>query len=69
MRFRSFAWILIVLVPGSGSVDRLVHRGNHDTLFYFMAQHAGRVRSWLRAHGVIAPGGPGPGAVPDMLAP
>ncbi len=52
-----------------GSVDRLVHRGGHDTLFYFMPQHAGRVRSWLRAHGVIGPGGPGSGAVPDMLAP
>ncbi len=35
-----------------GSVDRLVHHGNHDTLFYFLSQQAGRVRSWLRSHGV-----------------
>jgi hypothetical protein len=35
-----------------GGVDRLVHNGDHDTLFYFMSQHAGRIRSWLRTHGV-----------------
>lgn len=34
------------------SVDRLVHHGNHDTLLYFMNSQAGRVRSWLRSHGV-----------------
>lgn len=35
-----------------GSVDRLVHRGNHDTLFYFLNAHASRIRSWLREQGV-----------------
>ncbi len=34
-----------------GSVDRLVHRGNHDTLLFFLNSQASRVRSWLRAHG------------------
>ena len=32
-------------------VDRLVHRGNHDTLLFFLNSQASRVRSWLRAHG------------------
>lgn len=35
-----------------GSVDRLVHSGNHDTLFYFLNSHASRIRSWLREQGV-----------------
>ncbi len=35
-----------------GSVDRLVHSGNHDTLLYFLDSSASRIRSWLRFHGV-----------------
>lgn len=35
-----------------GSVDRMVHRGNHDTLLFFLNSQAGRIRSWLRSHGV-----------------
>lgn len=35
-----------------GHVDRLVHRWNHGTLFYFMSGQAGKIRSWLRDHGV-----------------
>lgn len=35
-----------------GSVDRLVHKGDHDTLFYFLNSQASRVRSWLRENGV-----------------
>jgi hypothetical protein len=31
---------------------RLVHRGDHDTLFFFLGSQAGRVRSWLRSTGV-----------------
>lgn len=34
------------------SVDRLVHRGNHDTLLYFLNSQASYIRSWLRTHGV-----------------
>jgi hypothetical protein len=35
-----------------GSVDRLVHHGDHDTLLYLLNTEASRIRSWLRAHGV-----------------
>lgn len=35
-----------------GYVDRLVHPWNHGTLFYFLQGEAGKVRSWLREHGV-----------------
>lgn len=35
-----------------GGVDRLVHRGDHDTLLYFLGSNASRIRSWLRSHGV-----------------
>ena len=35
-----------------GHVDRLVHPFNHDTLFYFVPGEVGRIRSWLRAHGL-----------------
>lgn len=35
-----------------GHVDRLVHAGNHGTLFFFLQSQAGKVRSWLRAHGM-----------------
>ncbi len=35
-----------------GHVDRLVHPWNHGTLFYFLQGEAGKVRSWLREHGV-----------------
>lgn len=34
------------------NVDRLIHKGDHDTLFYFMSGQAGKIRSWLRDHGV-----------------
>lgn len=34
-----------------GSVDRITHAGNHGTLFYFLPGQAGKIRSWLRAHG------------------
>lgn len=34
-----------------GNVDRLVHSGNHGTLFYFVSGQAGKIRSWLRTHG------------------
>lgn len=32
--------------------DTLVHHGDHDTLFFFVPQQAGRIRSWLREQGV-----------------
>lgn len=35
-----------------GSVDRVVHLGNHDTLFFFLNSQPGRIRSWLRSHGI-----------------
>lgn len=35
-----------------GHVDRLVHAGNHGTLFFFLQSQAGKVRSWLRANGM-----------------
>lgn len=35
-----------------GHVDRLVHAGNHGTLFYFLQGQAGKVRSWLRRRGI-----------------
>jgi hypothetical protein len=28
-----------------------VHRGTHNTLFFFINGQAGRMRSWLRSHG------------------
>jgi pimeloyl-ACP methyl ester carboxylesterase len=31
---------------------RLIHRGDHDTLFFFLGSQAGPVRSWLRSTGV-----------------
>lgn len=34
-----------------GGADRLVHRGTHNTLFFFINGQAGRMRSWLRSHG------------------
>lgn len=36
-----------------GHVDRLVHPLNHETLFYFAAGEAGRIKSWLREHGMM----------------
>ncbi len=36
-----------------GHVDRLVHPLNHETLFYFAAGEAGRIKSWLRDHGMM----------------
>lgn len=35
-----------------GAVDRLVHRGNHDTLLFFANSQAGRIRSWIRDRGL-----------------
>lgn len=35
-----------------GRVDRVVHFGNHDTLFFFLNSQPGRIRSWLRTHGI-----------------
>jgi hypothetical protein len=32
-------------------VDRIEHRGSHNTLFFFLNSQAGKIRSWLRAHG------------------
>ncbi len=31
---------------------RIVHRGDHDTLFFFLSSQAGRIRSWLRSTGI-----------------
>lgn len=36
-----------------GHVDRLVHPLNHETLFYFATGEAGRIKSWLRDHGLM----------------
>ncbi|MEM9372650.1 MAG: alpha/beta hydrolase [Planctomycetota bacterium] len=38
-----------------GRVDRLVHAGNHGTLFYFVSGQAGKIRSWLRMNGAADP--------------
>lgn len=35
-----------------GSVDRLVHIGDHDTLLFFLNSQSSRIRSWLRTHGI-----------------
>lgn len=35
-----------------GHADRLVHPLNHDTLFFFVPGEVGRIRSWLRSHGL-----------------
>lgn len=42
----------LMLNSAHGHVDTLKHYGNHGTLFFFASGQAGKIRSWLRAHGV-----------------
>ena len=35
-----------------GRIDQLVHPLNHDTLFLFLPGEAGKIKSWLRDHGM-----------------